>query len=48
MTETRDGSVTWMTQEAYDRLKAELDDRSGPLRVEIAKRIEAEIGRAHV
>src|SRR6201990_497205 len=30
-----------MTQEAYDRLKAELDDRSGPLRVEIAKRIEA-------
>jgi transcription elongation factor GreA len=41
VTETRDGSVTWMTQEAYDRLKAELDDRSGPLRVEIAKRIEA-------
>src|SRR6201992_134419 len=30
-----------MTQEAYDRLKGELDDRSGPLRVEIAKRIEA-------
>ena len=41
MTETRDGSVTWLTQEAYDRLKAELDDRSGPLRIEIAKRIEA-------
>ena len=41
MTETREGSVTWLTQEAYDRLKAELDDRSGPLRVEIAKRIEA-------
>ena len=41
MTETRDGSVTWLTQEAYDRLKAELDDRSGPLRVEIAKRIES-------
>ncbi len=41
MTETRDASVTWLTQEAYDRLKAELDDRSGPLRVEIAKRIEA-------
>ena len=41
MTETRDANVTWLTQEAYDRLKAELDDRSGPLRVEIAKRIEA-------
>ena len=41
MTETREGSVTWLTQEAYDRLKAELDDRSGPLRVEITKRIEA-------
>ena len=41
MTETRDATVTWLTQEAYDRLKAELDDRSGPLRVEIAKRIEA-------
>ena len=41
MTETRDENVTWLTQEAYDRLKAELDDRSGPLRVEIAKRIEA-------
>jgi transcription elongation factor GreA len=41
VTETRDASVTWLTQEAYDRLKAELDDRSGPLRVEIAKRIEA-------
>ena len=41
MTETRDVGVTWMTQEAYDRLKGELDDRSGPLRVEIAKRIEA-------
>jgi transcription elongation factor GreA len=41
VTETRDATVTWLTQEAYDRLKAELDDRSGPLRVEIAKRIEA-------
>jgi transcription elongation factor GreA len=41
VTETRDDNVTWLTQEAYDRLKAELDERSGPLRVEIAKRIEA-------
>ena len=40
MTETRD-DVTWLTQEAYDRLKAELDHLSGPARVEIAKKIEA-------
>jgi len=31
---------TWLTQEAYDRLQAELDDRQGPLRVEITKRIQ--------
>ena len=41
MTETRDDSVTWLTQEAYDRLKAELDHLSGPGRVDIAKKIEA-------
>jgi transcription elongation factor GreA len=41
VTETRDESVTWLTQEAYDRLKAELDHLSGPGRVEIAKKIEA-------
>ena len=41
MTETRDDSVTWLTQDAYDRLKAELDYLSGAGRVEIAKRIEA-------
>ena len=41
MTETRDDSVTWLTQEAYDRLKAELDYLSGPGRVDIAKKIEA-------
>lgn len=33
--------VTWLTQEAYDRLQAELADREGPRRVEITKRIEA-------
>lgn len=32
--------ITWLTQDAYDRLKAELDDRSGPMRAEIVKRIE--------
>jgi transcription elongation factor GreA len=41
VTETRDDSLTWLTQEAYDRLKAELDHLSGPGRVEIAKKIEA-------
>ena len=41
MTETRDESVTWLTQEAYDRLKAELDHLSGQGRVDIAKKIEA-------
>lgn len=33
--------VTWLTQDAYDRLKAELDHLAGPGRTEIAKRIEA-------
>jgi transcription elongation factor GreA len=41
VTETRNDSVTWLTQEAYDRLKTELDYLSGPGRVEIAKKIEA-------
>ncbi len=41
MTETRNDTVTWLTQEAYDRLKAELDHLSGPGRVDIAKKIEA-------
>ncbi len=38
MTETT--SVTWLTQEAYDRLKAELEHLSGAGRVELAKKIE--------
>ncbi|POM27542.1 Transcription elongation factor GreA [Actinomadura rubteroloni] len=41
MTETRADNVTWLTQEAYDRLKNELDHLSGPGRTEIAKKIEA-------
>ena len=32
---------TWLTQEAYDRLKGELDTLSTTGREEIAKRIEA-------
>ena len=38
MTET--SSVTWLTQEAHDRLKAELDHLSGEGRTEIARKIE--------
>jgi transcription elongation factor GreA len=40
VTETRDDSLTWLTQEAYDRLKSELDRLSGPGRAEIAEKIE--------
>lgn len=41
MTQTRDDNVTWLTQEAYDRLKSELDHLTGDGRVEIAEKIEA-------
>ncbi|RKN46971.1 transcription elongation factor GreA [Streptomyces hoynatensis] len=34
------GTVTWLTQEAYDQLKAELEHLSGPARADIAKKIE--------
>ena len=36
-----DNSVTWLTQEAFDRRKAELEQLSGEGRLEIAKKIEA-------
>src|ERR671928_1721764 len=39
--QTNGDSVTWLTQEAYDRLTSELEYLSGPGRVEIAKKIEA-------
>ena len=38
---TAEGSVTWLTQEAYDRLKSELEHLSGPARTEISERIGA-------
>jgi transcription elongation factor GreA len=38
---TETTAVTWLTQEAYDRLKTELEHLSGEGRVEIAKKIEA-------
>ena len=31
---------TWLTQESFDRLSAELAERSGPMRSEITKKIE--------
>lgn len=34
-------AVGFLTQEAYDRLQAELEHLSGPARVEIAKKIES-------
>jgi transcription elongation factor GreA len=37
---TETTSVTWLTQEAYDRLRAELDHLSGEGRTELAKKIE--------
>ena len=40
MTQTSD-NVTWLTQEAYNQLKAELEYLSGPARTEISAKIEA-------
>ncbi|WP_225847656.1 transcription elongation factor GreA [Streptomyces sp. HPF1205] len=39
MTQTSD-NVTWLTQAAYDQLKAELEHLSGPARAEIVAKIE--------
>lgn len=39
MTATSD-NVAWLTQDAYDRLKEELEHLMGPARLEIARRIE--------
>ncbi|MHB8342052.1 MAG: transcription elongation factor GreA [Mycobacteriales bacterium] len=33
-------ATTWLTQEAYDRLAGELEELTGPARVEVVKRIE--------
>ncbi|MEW1655765.1 MULTISPECIES: transcription elongation factor GreA [unclassified Streptomyces] len=40
MTQTSE-NVTWLTQEAYDQLKAELEHLSGPARAEITEKIQA-------
>ena len=39
MTNTREQDTIWLTQEAYDRLRAELDRLRGPQRAELAARI---------
>lgn len=41
MADSHTDNVTWLTQEAYDRLKAELEYLTGPGRTDIAKKIEA-------
>ena len=41
MSEETTESAAWLTQEAYDRLQAELEEREGPKRQEIVDRIEA-------
>jgi transcription elongation factor GreA len=38
---TEPPGVTWLTQDAYDRLKTEYDHLTGPGRTEIAKKIES-------
>jgi transcription elongation factor GreA len=39
VTDTDQTEIVWLTQDAYDRLQAELADLSGPQREEIARKI---------
>lgn len=39
MSDTTQADVTWLTQEAHDRLREELDQLSGPGRAEVVARI---------
>ena len=39
MTQPTTENVIWLTQEAYDRLQAELENLKGPARAEISQRI---------
>ena len=41
MSTTNSAAAAWLTQEAFDRLKAELDHLSGPGRAEIVQKIDA-------
>ena len=41
MTQSSDQDTIWLTQDAYDKLKAELDNLRGPVRQEVVARISA-------
>ena len=41
MTQQSEGSTIWLTQDAYDKLQAELEDLKGPKRQEAIDRISA-------
>jgi transcription elongation factor GreA len=41
MTQSSDQDTIWLTQDAHDKLKAELDNLRGPVRQEIVERISA-------
>ena len=41
MTQSSEHDTIWLTQEAHDKLKAELEHLSGPVRQEIIERISA-------
>lgn len=41
MTQQTDQGTVWLTQEAYDKLKAELEELKGPVRQEIVNKISA-------
>ncbi len=41
MSTTPGQQTTWLTQEAYDRLSAELEEAKGPRRADIVQKIEA-------
>ncbi|WP_121255686.1 transcription elongation factor GreA [Nocardioides ferulae] len=41
MTQQTEPATVWLTQDAYDKLKAELEDLKGPVRQEVIARISA-------
>ena len=41
MTQSSDQNVIWLTQEAFDKLQAELEHLRGPVRSEVIARISA-------
>ena len=41
MTQASEQDIIWLTQDAYDRLQAELDNLKGPVRTEVVARIAA-------